>query len=232
MEASEKLTIQALKAHDKVHPKFKSAGRNLKQKSRASLLSSPEDPNEVKNKQDEGSNSRRSRTLSTSSQSKKSEPPAPRRSGITFFRIVAATRAWQRLAKKKSSQAAAPSKPQVRLENTYQLEPEDDKTFIPKKAEKIIQEIFDSRLQQVKYDSVRSKLLAKDLATVINKKIKDLEIPRYKTVSSVTIVENKGQGLKVVTRCIWNTTTDNYATYTYTNQSLIAIGHVHVVYYE
>lgn len=47
MEASEKLTIQALKAHDKVHPKFKSAGKSLKQKSRASLLSSPEDPSEV-----------------------------------------------------------------------------------------------------------------------------------------------------------------------------------------
>lgn len=47
MEASEKLTIQALKAHDKVHPKFKSSGRSLKQKSRASLLSSPEDPAEV-----------------------------------------------------------------------------------------------------------------------------------------------------------------------------------------
>jgi hypothetical protein len=47
MEASEKLTIQALKAHDKVHPKFKSTGRSLKQKSRASLLSTPEDPAEV-----------------------------------------------------------------------------------------------------------------------------------------------------------------------------------------
>lgn len=47
MEASEKLTIQALKAHDKVHPKFKTAGKSLKQKSRASLLSSPEEPSEV-----------------------------------------------------------------------------------------------------------------------------------------------------------------------------------------
>lgn len=47
MEASEKLTIQALKAHDKVHPKFKSAGKSLQQKSRASLLSSPEDLSEV-----------------------------------------------------------------------------------------------------------------------------------------------------------------------------------------
>lgn len=47
MEASEKLTIQALKAHDKVHPKFKTAGKSLKQKSRTSLLSSPEEPSEV-----------------------------------------------------------------------------------------------------------------------------------------------------------------------------------------
>lgn len=184
-----------------------------------------------KNKQEDGSLSRRSRTLSTSSLSKKSEP-TPKRSGITFFRIVAATRAWQRLAKKKNRQPPAPSKPVVRLENTYQLEPNEDNVFIPKKAENIIRETFDSRLQHVKYDSVRSKILAKDLATIVNTKIKDLEIPRYKTVSSVTIIENKGQGLKIATRCIWNTDTDNYATYTYTNQSLIAIGHVHAVYYD
>jgi hypothetical protein len=184
-----------------------------------------------KNKQDDGITTRRSRTMSTSSQSKKSEP-APGRSGITFFRIVAATRAWQRLAKKKSSQPPAPSKPLVQLENTYQLEPDYGTLFVPKKAENIIQETFNSRLQHVKYDSVRSKILAKDLATIINGKMKDLGIPRYKTVSSVTIVENKGQGFQVATRCIWNTTTDNYATYSYTNQSLIAIGHVHAVYYE
>ena len=163
--------------------------------------------------------------------SKKSET-TPKRSGITFFRIVAATRAWQRLAKKKNRQPTTPNKPAVLLENTYQLEPEDDKVFIPRKAEIVIQETFDSRLLHVKYDPVRSKILAKDLATIINKKIKDLELPRYKTVSSVTIVENRGQGLEIATRCIWNTNTDNYATYTYTNKSLIAIGHVHAVYYE
>lgn len=112
------------------------------------------------------------------------------------------------------------------------MEPDEDKVFIPKKAENIIRETFDSRLQHVKYDSVRSKILAKDLATIVNSKIKDLEIPRYKTVSSVTIIENKEQGLKIATRCIWNIDTDNYATYTYTNQSLIAIGHVHAVYYD
>ena len=150
---------------------------------------------------------------------------------MTFFRIVAATRAWQRLAKKKKRPTAV-TKLAVKLENTFKLGPDDGKHFLPGKAETIIQDVFESRLSDVQYNTDTVKLLATDLAAVLKAKVKALETPRYKIVCNVIIIENKEQSMRVVSRCIWNPETDSYATYTYRSPSLIAIGYVHAVYYE
>jgi hypothetical protein len=48
----------------------------------------------------------------------------------------------------------------------------------------------------------------------------ELECPRYKYVVQVFLGENKGQGARVASRCLWDTETDNYATFSYKNVSL------------
>ena len=40
-------------------------------------------------------------------------------------------------------------------------------------------------------------------------------MPRYKLVVQVVIGEIKGQGLRVMSKCLWDDQFDNYATYTY-----------------
>ncbi|KAK3084181.1 hypothetical protein FSP39_009648, partial [Pinctada imbricata] len=164
-------------------------------------------------------------------QSKRSENVQGRSGGMTFFRIVAATRAWQRLAKKKKRTTPA-QKTVANLENTYKLGPDDGKHFLPDKAEEILKEVFDSRLNGTTYSSEKSKLIATDLAAVVKGKIKALETPRYKIVCNVIIMENKDQSMRIVSRSIWNTDTDSYATYTFRNSSIIAVGYVHAVYFE
>ena len=46
-----------------------------------------------------------------------------------------------------------------------------------------------------------------------------MNFDRYKLVVDVSIGEFKGQGIRVGSRCIWDTTTDNFATVSYKNVS-------------
>jgi len=45
----------------------------------------------------------------------------------------------------------------------------------------------------------------------------ELNIPRYKIVVQVTIGEVKSQGVRVASRCLWDTESDNYASYSFKN---------------
>ena len=40
---------------------------------------------------------------------------------------------------------------------------------------------------------------------------------RYKLAIQVLVGENKGQGLRVTSKCLWDPQFDNSASYTYTN---------------
>jgi hypothetical protein len=65
--------------------------------------------------------------------------------------------------------------------------------------------------------------LSKDIADKIKEKIKStLNIPRYKLVTQVTIGQSKDQGVRITSRCLWDTATDNYATASFQNQHIWA----------
>lgn len=48
----------------------------------------------------------------------------------------------------------------------------------------------------------------------------ELDLPRYKIVVQVTIGEMKSQGVRVASRCLWDTDSDNYASYSFKNVSV------------
>lgn len=65
--------------------------------------------------------------------------------------------------------------------------------------------------------------LSKDIADKIKEKIKcTLHIPRYKLVTQVTVGQMKDQGVRITSRCLWDTSTDNYATASFQNQHIWA----------
>jgi hypothetical protein len=45
----------------------------------------------------------------------------------------------------------------------------------------------------------------------------DLGLPRYKVMVHATVAENKGEGVRVGTRCMWDAVTDNMASETFHN---------------
>lgn len=115
---------------------------------------------------------------------------------------------------------------------TYRLGPEENEKFYPSKVKIIAREILEGDLKE-KIDErmveewgdcgEEFEALSKDIADKIKEKCKStLRIPRYRIIVQVTIGQMKDQGVKITSRCLWDTSTDNYATVTYQNQNIWA----------
>ena len=125
-----------------------------------------------------------------------------------------------------------PEKPKVKLENTYRMEPAKSETFKVDLVEGVIKDVLSSTFKNFKYTPERCKVVTTRMVSDIKRKVKELDFPRYKIVCNVVIMQNKGQGSKVSNRCVWDANTDSHASYTFVNSDVIAVGHVHGVYFE
>ena len=114
----------------------------------------------------------------------------------------------------------------------YHLSPDKNEKFSPAKAKTIAKDILVGELDgKVDETSVENwadfgdelENLSKDVADKIKEKCKQsLNIPRYKILVQVTIGQKKDQGVKITSRCLWDTATDNYATVSFQNQHIWA----------
>ncbi len=59
-----------------------------------------------------------------------------------------------------------------------------------------------------------------------------LNFSRYKIIVQAVVGQQKMQGVRVVSRCLWDTDTDNCSSYTYTSDSLWATVMVFGLYVE
>ncbi len=120
----------------------------------------------------------------------------------------------------------------VKLVNTYRMEPKDGESFNASRVERLLQNIMDAYFVGEEYDAKQSGFLAKNLTDVIKNRMKELKLPRYKYVCHVFVGENCGQSLQTATRCVWNTSTDNFASATFKSASLWAVANVFACYFE
>ena len=118
------------------------------------------------------------------------------------------------------------------FENTYRLEPKETDRFYPSKVRDCIDAIVTHHLKDKEYDHPQAKNWAEKIADEIKATVKALSIPNYKIVVQTVIGEVKGQGVRVASKCLWDDQNDNYASFTYTNNSLFCTGIVFGIYYE
>ena len=129
--------------------------------------------------------------------------------------------AQQRRMSNQSNGAANPRQNLIEIwEPTYRMAPTDEERFVPQDVEKIIKEVMEKHLRKATYEDAPCKLTSLNLCTEIKEKVKELNIPRYKLILQCVIGELKGQGAFVSSRCLWDTDTDNYASYSLKNSSL------------
>lgn len=118
----------------------------------------------------------------------------------------------------------------TRYENSYQMAPK--KKFLPDKARKIIEETLEEKLSEVEYSPEICKDMVTELSELIKERIKAMKLPRYKIICIVQIGQKLKQGIRIGSRCIWNTKFDSFATAEFSNSSLFAVGTAYVVYLE
>ncbi len=122
------------------------------------------------------------------------------------------------------------AKTQQKMENTYQLEPEN--TFPCCAVQAKMFEVLERHLQGMEYDAHNSPHKAKIISEDIKSKVKAMNVGRYRIVCLVHIGCNKGQELKIVSRSLWNPNVDTFATADFKSKNLFAVATVYGVYFE
>jgi hypothetical protein len=119
-----------------------------------------------------------------------------------------------------------------KLENTYQMRPEDGQKFMSAQVQEFMADILRENLDDKEYDSTKCSSLVTELTNTIKHRAKELKLTRYKLVIQVMIGQNGQQCVQVGSRCIWDQTTDNFASATYNSKQLFAVANCFGVYFE
>lgn len=117
-----------------------------------------------------------------------------------------------------------------RVENTFKLSPDDNKRFYAYKLKPIIQSTIVSEIEKADAQSIKGQHLTMELADIIRSLTKDMYQPRYKVLVFVAVGDNKGQDLRVASRCLWNTEFDNCVSVSHTTKNLWASAIVYILY--
>lgn len=104
--------------------------------------------------------------------------------------------------------------------------------FMRGPVQKVLTDTIRERMEGTQYDPLKSAQIAKELADMIKERVKNLGYDRYKLVVQVTVGEKTGQALRLASRCLWDTATDNFASDFYENSSVFCVGMVFGLYYE
>jgi hypothetical protein len=115
-------------------------------------------------------------------------------------------------------------------ENTYIVHPEYKNKFRPGPVREIIREVLQSKLEKATYNIDAMHNVTRQIADDIKDRVKELALPRYKIVVQVTIGEQRGQGVRMGSRCFWDSDTDSYASETFANESLFCVATCYGVY--
>lgn len=117
-------------------------------------------------------------------------------------------------------------------EPTFRTKPYDEKKFSPSAVRAVIEDVVTNTLKGKVWAGEEETLWTVSISEQIKARVKDLDFPRYKLVVQVVMGENKLQGVRVASRCLWDADTDNFATFAYKNDSLWCTAMVFGTYTE
>ncbi|CAL1593488.1 unnamed protein product [Knipowitschia caucasica] len=115
--------------------------------------------------------------------------------------------------------------------DTYLIRPNHQDKFKPAVVKECIREIVREQLTGVRYDSEEVHQLSNTLAISIKDRVKKAGFDRYKLVVQVVIGEQRGQGVKMSTRCFWDADTDSFAEDVFITENLFCVAVVFGSYF-
>lgn len=112
----------------------------------------------------------------------------------------------------------------------HRTEPPFAEKFKPSKAKEIIATVLKARLSGVTYHADNTSTWAREIADEVKAKLKEENWPRYKYVVQVFIGEQRGEGVRLASKCFWDARTDLSAHDSFANESIFCVAAVFGVY--
>lgn len=117
------------------------------------------------------------------------------------------------------------------IENSYKIRPNFKQKFRPAVVKALIRDVLNEELTDKQYNSEECTAWTKTLSEAVKTRIKDLNLDRYKILVQVVIGEQRGEGVKMVCRCLWDSDTDNFAQDILMTDTFFCVVSVYGVYY-
>ena len=115
--------------------------------------------------------------------------------------------------------------------NSFQIRPAFEHKFRPGAVKEVIHAVLNDTLLGKTYDGDRVTEWCTSITDTIKKRIKEMGYDRYKIVVEVVLGEQRGEGVRMGTRCLWDSDTDNYASDVFMNDSLFCCAAAFGIYY-
>ena len=120
-------------------------------------------------------------------------------------------------------------------QRNYEIRPKLIVKFTKEKVYDIIKNILDQKMEEKKekYNHEIALQLNKEICDAVRDELKDdkLNFKRYKILVHCIIGEKKGQGIKIGSRCMWDTTCDAAVSASWENEYTYAFCVAYGVYY-
>ncbi|XDA69873.1 hypothetical protein R6Z07F_000246 [Ovis aries] len=125
-----------------------------------------------------------------------------------------------------------PLAPARRMAPSYRTEPAPGERWEAARAQQALEAALAEGLRDACYSGAEAGRLAQELCELVRMRLRELSPPRYKLVCSVVLGQRVGQGVRVVSRALWDAARDGLASAAVTNASLFAVATVHGLYCE
>ena len=117
------------------------------------------------------------------------------------------------------------------LLHSYSIRPKISQKFRSAEVKELLHSILLTTLADKEYNTETFTDLSKSICAEIKEKLKNLNYDRYKFIVQCVIGEQKGAGINMSGRCMWDSDTDNFAESIYMNESLFCVAAAYGVYY-
>ena len=118
------------------------------------------------------------------------------------------------------------------MSELYKLRPRPGAKFSKTKVETLLQQLLADRFTDAPYVWEDTAQQSKEATAEIQQALEGMGFNRYKLIVQVTIAEAAHQGLRISSRCLWDSDVDNYAEYTLSTPAMHVNALVFGLYWE
>ncbi|ELT95526.1 hypothetical protein CAPTEDRAFT_219102 [Capitella teleta] len=122
--------------------------------------------------------------------------------------------------------------PQQKLENTHRMRPKESEQFVGYSVKHVTERLIEGSVAGFEYSPMAAAQLSRQLADDIKNEITELGCKRYKIVCLVYICEKKEQGMRMTSRCLWDTASDNVVTVAVEKPDFVINANIFGVYFD